>query len=91
VQESVDLWAHLDGCPPQPRVVKEHDGIRVLSYGPGRDHAEILFTTIEGNGHHWPGSVEPLPRAISGPTLDPFNATDQIWDFFKKHPLTKSR
>ena len=88
VQESVDTWARLDGCPPQPQVVSDENGVRVLRYGPGRGQSEILFTTIEGNGHHWPGTVEPLPHFICGPTLDPFSATDRIWDFFTRHPLT---
>ncbi len=87
VQESVDTWAKLDGCAAEPATVSDEDGVRVLHYGPGSDAAEIYFTTIEGNGHHWPGTVEPLPHAISGPSLDPFNATDRIWDFFKMHPL----
>jgi polyhydroxybutyrate depolymerase len=87
VQESVNAWAKLDGCPPQPQVVSDASGVRVLRYGPGRDQSEILFTTIEGNGHHWPGTVEPLPHFVSDPSLDPFHATDQIWDFFLRHPL----
>lgn len=87
VQESVDQWARLDGCPTESQVVSNENGVRVLRYGPGKDNAEVFFTTIEGNGHHWPGSVEPLPHAISGPSLDPFNATDRIWDFFQQHPL----
>jgi polyhydroxybutyrate depolymerase len=91
VQQSVDAWAALDGCPPQPQVVSDDKGVRVVRYGPGRDNSEIFFTTIEGNGHHWPDTVEPLPHIICGPTLDPFNATNQIWDFFKAHPLTDSK
>jgi len=87
VQDSVDTWARLDGCPTQPETVRDENGVRVLRYGPGKEGAEVLFTTIEGNGHHWPGSVEPLPPALSGPVLDPFRATDEIWDFFAKHPL----
>lgn len=87
VQESVDTWGRLDGCPEQPEVLQNNDGVQVLRYGPGHNHAEVLFTTIDGNGHHWPGKPEPLPRAISGPSLDPFSATDRIWDFFKRHPL----
>ena len=87
VQKSVDAWVALDGCPTEPQVVSDADGVRVLRYGPGRDDSEVLFTTIEGNGHHWPDTVEPLPHAICGPTLDPFNATDRIWDFFVRHPL----
>ena len=87
VQDSVDTWARLDGCPPEPQVISDENGVRVVRYGPGQDGAEVLFTTIEGNGHHWPDTVEPLPHAICGPTLDPFNATDRIWDFFVKHPM----
>ncbi|HEV3272302.1 MAG TPA: PHB depolymerase family esterase [Candidatus Methylacidiphilales bacterium] len=91
VQESVDIWARLDGCPPDPQVVRDANGVRVLRYGPGRDQSEVLFTTIEGNGHHWPGSVEPLPHFVSGPSLDPFNATDRIWKFFLRHPLSAAK
>jgi polyhydroxybutyrate depolymerase len=87
VQESVETWARLDGCPSEPQVVSDADGIRVVRYGPGREGAELLFTVVEGNGHHWPDTKEPLPHAISGPALDPFNATDRIWEFFKEHPL----
>jgi len=87
VQDSVDAWVRLDGCPTEPQVVSDANGVRVLRYGPGQDESEILFTTIEGNGHHWPDTVEPLPHVICGPTLDPFNATDRIWDFFVRHPL----
>jgi polyhydroxybutyrate depolymerase len=86
VQDSVDAWVRLDGCPAQPQLVSDEKGVRVQRYGPGHDQAEIFFTTIEGNGHHWPGTIEPLPPAISGPSLDPFNATNAIWDFFVKHP-----
>jgi polyhydroxybutyrate depolymerase len=87
VQASVDTWAKLDGCPPRPETVSDEAGVRVLRYGPGEAHSEVLFTVVEGNGHHWPGTIEPLPRAICGPTLDPFSATDRIWKFFERHPL----
>jgi polyhydroxybutyrate depolymerase len=89
VQESADQWARLDGCPATPQTLSDKDGVKVLRYGPGQGGAEVIYTIVDGNGHHWPGSVEPLPRAISGPTLDPFSATDRIWDFFKRHPLAE--
>jgi polyhydroxybutyrate depolymerase len=87
VQESAEHWAQLDGCPPTPQVVSDHDGVRVVRYGPGRQEAEVIFTVVTGNGHHWPTSREPLPPVLSGPTRDPFSATDRIWDFFQHHPL----
>ena len=87
VQNSVDEWAQQDGCPPAPQVISDSGGVRVMRYGSGHDNSEILFTVVDGNGHHWPGTAEPLPKMISGPSLDPFNATDRIWDFFKAHPM----
>ncbi len=87
VRESADTWAKLDGCPAQPETLSDKDGVQELRFGPGRHDAELLFTIVDGNGHHWPGTNEPLPRAISGPALDPFHATDRIWEFFKRHPL----
>ena len=87
VQVSADHWAQLDGCPPTPQPVSDKDGVRVVRYGPGRGNSEVIFTVITGNGHHWPDTVEPLPRVISGPALDPFSATDRIWTFFQRHPL----
>lgn len=87
VQETVHAWAQLDGCSPSPQVVSDENGVRVLRYGHGQGGGEILFTTVEGNGHHWPDTVEPLPQVISGPSLNPFNATDRIWDFFQTHPM----
>jgi polyhydroxybutyrate depolymerase len=87
VQQSADRWAALDGCPPTPEIVSDRDGVRVERYGPGRGGSEVIYTIVEGNGHHWPGTVEPLPRMISGPRVDSFSATDRIWEFFKLHPL----
>lgn len=87
VQESVDQWVGLDGLPNQPRSLSDADGVLTVGYGADRERPEIIFTTVEGNGHHWPGTVEPLPEAIAGPSRDPFRATDLIWDFFRRHPL----
>ena len=89
VQESAARWAKLDGCPPTPQTLSETGEVRVQRYGPGRDGSEVIYTVITGNGHHWPVSQEPLPVAISGSTLDPFSATDRIWDFFQRHPLPR--
>jgi len=89
VQDSADQWARLNGCPTTPQTVSDTHGVRLLRYGPSREDSEVLFTIVEGNGHHWPKTVEPLPAAIAGPSLDPFSATDRIWEFFKRHPLPK--
>jgi polyhydroxybutyrate depolymerase len=85
VQRSLEQWLALNECPPSPRASRERDGVFVAEYGPGP--ARVVFTRIEGNGHHWPGTVEPLPESISGPRRDPIRATDEIWRFFQEHSL----
>lgn len=50
------------------------------------NHTEILLYTIEGGGHTWPGGSQFLPVNVIGNVDRDFNATEAIWDFFKKHP-----
>jgi polyhydroxybutyrate depolymerase len=88
IQESLDQWLRLDGCGTAPISENAHEGVDIATYGGPSPGSVIVFTRVEGNGHHWPGTVEPLPEAISGPRLDPFDATDVIWKFFQTHPLS---
>jgi len=52
----------------------------------GRDGTEVVFTTIEGHGHIWPGGKSPLPAFILGKATSRLNANDAVWDFFQAHP-----
>jgi polyhydroxybutyrate depolymerase len=46
------------------------------------------FYRIEGGGHAWPGSAfSQSIGAIVGPTPTSINATDVMWDFFKRFSL----
>lgn len=84
-QESIDLWVRLNGCSPTPQILEQDQNDTVLRYA--GDRADVFFTKVNGLGHHWPGTAEPLPRSISGPIVDPFSATDRIWNFFRQHTL----
>lgn len=46
--------------------------------------AEVIFYVIEGGGHSWPGGPI-LPEAFFGKTCLHMNATDTIWNFFRRH------
>lgn len=48
--------------------------------------AEVVFYTIAGGGHTWPGG-DTLPEAIVGYTTQELDATQLMWDFFQQHPL----
>jgi polyhydroxybutyrate depolymerase len=70
-------------------LISDEHGIKRVAYGPGKDGVEFLFWTIDGMGHHWPGSkTEGLPDSIIGPGTDKMEATDAIWKFLSRHTLS---
>jgi polyhydroxybutyrate depolymerase len=91
VDESVRLWARLNGCPEEPAVAElpdtEDDGTRVTRrlFGPGTDGAEVVLYLIEGGGHTWPGEKSPL--ALVGKSTADISANDLMWEFFQRFSL----
>jgi polyhydroxybutyrate depolymerase len=45
-----------------------------------------MLYVIEGGGHTWPNTVQYLPVKDIGRMSRDFDATEVIWEFFKKHP-----
>jgi polyhydroxybutyrate depolymerase len=85
VLQSILNWAKALGCPEMPASVFDVNGVRTETYGPGLDGAEVVYITVDGLGHAWPGGRSLLPESMVGRTSDRINATDIIWDFFRKH------
>jgi polyhydroxybutyrate depolymerase len=83
IRESILAWARMLGCPPEPKVVLDQNGVKAVSYGPGKEGSEVLFYTIQGMGHAWPGGKAVLSEKIAGKGSDEIKAVDVIWDFFK--------
>ena len=90
IKVSVERWAKMLGCPPEPQVLRDQDGVKAVRYGPGRDNAEVIFYIIEGMGHTWPGGESLLPESLVGKTTDKLKANDVIWEFFQKHALSEA-
>jgi polyhydroxybutyrate depolymerase len=86
IMETIRAWAAWTGCPPEPRVLRDDDGVHRVRFGPGRQGAEVDFITIEGAGHAWPGGPSVLTERLAGTPTDKLNATDVIWEFFARHP-----
>lgn len=84
--DSVMRWVRLLGCPDKPVEVDDREGVRRVVYGPGRGGSEVVFYTIEGGGHTWPGGRSALPERVVGKMTYKITATDVIWEFFQKHP-----
>ena len=85
VRDSIRKWTQAIGCPPAPQTTAETNGVRTVTYGPGRDGTEVVWVTIADQGHTWAGHKSLLPEFMVGKTTDKLNATDFIWDFFTKH------
>ncbi|HVU52023.1 MAG TPA: PHB depolymerase family esterase [Polyangia bacterium] len=93
IRASTATWTKRDGCPEAPRSSRlpdldPHDGTqtRVDEYGPCAAGTDVVFYTIEGGGHAWPGGESIWGLRRRGNTPDDFDAGAVIWDFFQKHP-----
>jgi polyhydroxybutyrate depolymerase len=96
--DTVSFWTTADGCTPSPKVTllpdaSTSDGTRVTSndYGGGRDGTEVLFYSVEGGGHAWPGGTQYLSSRIIGRTSRDFDASQAIYDFFSRHSNSATR
>lgn len=76
-------WAERNGCNLTPEPIPAHGDVRGIRYTGCRDNAEVVFYTIEGGGHTWPGG-NPIPV---GKTSRDIDASETMWGFFKAHPL----
>ena len=78
-------WRKLDGTSAQLAVEnlpeQAHDGTsaRREIYTGGKQGTE------EGGGHTWPGGPQYLPAFLIGKASHNLDATQTIWDFFKRH------
>ncbi|MGL4621997.1 MAG: alpha/beta hydrolase family esterase [Chroococcidiopsis sp.] len=87
-QVTISQWTKALGCPEAPLRNDLTNGVHTRLYGPGRDGAEVIFITIEGLGHIWAGGENLIPEFLVGKPTDKLNATDVIWDFFRKHSIS---
>jgi len=78
-------WARRNGCQPDPEtlppVADDVSGVRYLGCD---DDVDVLFYTIAGGGHTWPGGS---PIDIVGRTATSISADQMMWDFFSRYTL----
>ena len=85
IPEWIDTLAQHNGCMGAPVEVPATGDVSVTQFV-NRD-ADVIFYTITGGGHAWPGG-DPMPKSIVGYTTQDIDATHAMWDFFQQHPLT---
>lgn len=81
-------WANLFGCSTTISATVKM--IRQTSWHVCRDNVTVIYLSIDGLGHYWPGGTVThyanLPESIVGPYVSSMNATDVIWDYFSRIP-----
>lgn len=93
-QQTREKWAALNGCPTEPVKTTEpdkdpNDGTTITkeAHSPCSADTEVLLYTIDQGGHTWPGGDQYLNEKIIGKTSRDMDASEVLWEFFKRHPM----
>ncbi len=84
VESYIEAWAERNGCTMVPELIPAQGDAGGVRYTRCKNTSEIVFYTIEGGGHTWPGG---RPTFV-GKTSRDISASQVMWAFFEAHPLT---
>lgn len=96
VPETVQFWRNRDGCSSTsrveqlPNIVSDGTEVTKAQYPGCRNRVRVVFYTVQGGGHGWPGSRSRRRGDDEGPSgkiSRNINASDVIWNFFKQQTL----
>jgi polyhydroxybutyrate depolymerase len=80
-------WARRNQCGPNPVESVIAADVTRLEYADCSDDAAVVFYTVRGGGHSWPGG-KPMPMEWwVGPTNRSIDASSVMWAFFREHRL----
>lgn len=83
-------YALHNQCAPAPEIFPSSgNDISGMHYSGCSQGAEVIFYTIAGGGHSWPGG-NPIPKWIVGNTSQSISATQLMWEFFQTHPMLEN-
>lgn len=78
--------ARYNGCVDDPVKLPAVGDVHGIHFTDCVQNSDVVFYTIEGGGHSWPGGGS-LPKIIVGNTNRDIDATELMWEFFCRHPL----
>jgi polyhydroxybutyrate depolymerase len=82
--DQATYWARANGCGAPRR--SQTRASAVLEWNDCSSGAPVVFHTVAGNGHAWPGGQP--GRASADPPSKDFDASEAIWTFFKTQQRT---
>ncbi len=86
IDDSLKEWERMLGCGPEVTTTRARNGVDQVAYDQCAKGGEVVYYTVKGLGHVWPGGKNRLPEKWVGKPSNDLNATDIIWEFFKAHP-----
>jgi polyhydroxybutyrate depolymerase len=87
-KDSIPKWREALGCPQKPRSESNTNQLWIREFGPGKDGSVLKTVVVKGQGHMWPGGAESGLRQLrTGPQVDFYDATQEVWKFFSAHSL----
>ncbi|MCI5059429.1 MAG: hypothetical protein MRY83_25170 [Flavobacteriales bacterium] len=85
-----EYWAGLNNCDIIPGIsIVPNSNLfdlctaTINSHDNCNDSAEHLLYIVQNGGHQWPGSSN--NNILNGPTCKDFDASEVIWEFFRKY------
>lgn len=89
IPDEVEEWAMTNGCGAEHERVDVTEHVAAERWAPCDGDSEVVFYTVDGGGHTWPGSDALVGfEQFVGPTTFEIDATALIWEFFQSHPTT---
>lgn len=82
--------AQRNRCSANPVESTIATDVTRLEYPDCAEDAAVVFYTLIGGGHSWPGG-KPMPEWRVGTTSNSIDATSEMWAFFSKHPLPSNK
>ena len=83
---SAEKWARLLGC--SSLITQRRGPNEQTVWTDCRMESSLTMMVVDGLGHIWPGLTKAdLPERLAGPASENYDATEQIWSFFKAHSL----
>jgi polyhydroxybutyrate depolymerase len=86
----VEGVAQHNGCDNVPANLPSSGDVSGIRYKNCAEDAEVIFYTIQGGGHSWPGGGF-LPSFLVGATTQDIDATRVMWNFFEEHTLESQK
>jgi polyhydroxybutyrate depolymerase len=91
VERAFKIWSESNDCQNSIKIeeIDDNDGkdgctAKKYTYYKCKDNTQVVLIEIKGGGHTWPGGSQYLPKIIVGKVCRDFDATEVIWEFFKK-------